>query len=337
MSINSSAGVNAIFGGNPNFITVNNAGARVLVRNAVTIAPVVTLGNISFADSIIIATTSTSNALTSAAGTIVTIASCQVLIPAFNNVARVALSGFYSIFNSVYDKPNSTLVALSASGGSTSSIDYFQFINADKFIKQGGTTTQFLKANGDIDSNLYLTAGTVAGSTNETTSIVDVYPRSGNFSGIPSSATTYFTFFTPRWDATVSSISVASGSTQTTGQSLVRFGLYTVAGDGTATLVARTASDSTIFSSANAVYNRVFNTTGSYPSTYALVAGTRYAIGVVVVAATTGTVQTAFNSIPLALSTLSPRMTGLVAATSDLPTTAASYSATTLGVWGRLS
>jgi hypothetical protein len=34
---------------------------------------------------------------------------------------------------------------------------------------------------------------------------------------------------------------------------------------------------------------------------------------------------------------LSPRMTGLVAATSDLPTTATSYSTSTVGIWGRLS
>jgi hypothetical protein len=156
MSINSSAGVNAIFGGNPNFITVNNAGARVLVRNAVTVAPVVTLGNASFADSIIIATTSTSNALTSAAGTIVTIASCQVLVPAFNNVARVALSGFYSIFNSVYDKSNSTLIALSATGGSTESIDYFQLINADRLLMQNGTAPTANLTGGGI---LYVEAG----------------------------------------------------------------------------------------------------------------------------------------------------------------------------------
>ena len=156
ININSSAGVNAIFGGNPNFITVNNAGARVLVRNAVTVAPVVTLGNISFADSIILATTSTSNAITAAAGTFVTIASCQVLVPAFNNVARVALNGFYSIFNSVYDKPLSTLVALSGTGGSTGSIDYFQYINADRFLMQNGTAPAANLTGGGI---IYVEAG----------------------------------------------------------------------------------------------------------------------------------------------------------------------------------
>jgi len=156
VNITSTAGVVAIFGGNPSFITVNNAGARVLVRNAVVISPVVLAGNASFADSIIIATTSTANAITASAGTIVTLASSQILIPSFQNVARVSLSGFYSIFNTVYDKSNSTLAALSATGGSTDSIDYFQFINADRLLMQNGTAPTASLAGGGI---MYVEAG----------------------------------------------------------------------------------------------------------------------------------------------------------------------------------
>ena len=186
-----------------------------------------------------------------------------------------------------------------------------------------------------FDTDAYETS--LIGSTNQSATAVDVAPRVGNFTGTPSSSTTYFTFFTPRTTTAVTSISVASASTQTTGQSLVRFGLYTIDGSGNATLVARTASDSTIFSALNTVYTRTFNTTGGYPSTYTLVAGTRYALGVVIVAATVGTVYTAFDNIPAPLSTLAPRMTGLVAATADLPTSATSYSTSTVGIWGRLS
>jgi hypothetical protein len=186
-----------------------------------------------------------------------------------------------------------------------------------------------------FDTDAYETS--LIGSTNQSSTVVDVAPRVGNFTGTPSSATTYFTFFTPRTTTAVTSISVASASTQTTGQSLVRFGLYTIDGSGNATLVARTASDSTIFSALNTVYTRTFNTTGGYPSTYTLVAGTRYALGVVIVAATVGTVYTAFDNIPAPLSTLAPRITGLVAATNDLPTSATTYSTSTVGIWGRLS
>lgn len=186
-----------------------------------------------------------------------------------------------------------------------------------------------------FDTDAYET--TLIGSVNQSSTAVDVFPRIGNFSGTPSSETTYFTFFTPRTTTTISSISVASASTQTTGQSLVRFGLYTVDGSGNATLVARTASDTTIFSALNTLYTRSLNTTGGYPASYTLTAGSRYALGVVIVAATVGTVYTAFNSIPAPLSTLSPRITGLVAGTTDLPTSATTYSTSTVGVWGRLS
>jgi hypothetical protein len=34
---------------------------------------------------------------------------------------------------------------------------------------------------------------------------------------------------------------------------------------------------------------------------------------------------------------LSPRVTGLVASTSDLPTSATTYSTSTVGIWGRFS
>jgi len=157
-NITSSAGLIAIFGGNPNFITINNSGARVIVKNAVTVAPVLISGNANFVDCIIIATTGTSNAITTSAGTIVTLANSQIVVPTFNNVARVSLSGFYSIFNTVFDKPNSFLIPLSSTGGTTNSIDYFQFINADKFIKQGGTSLEYLMADGSVSAG---SAGTV--------------------------------------------------------------------------------------------------------------------------------------------------------------------------------
>jgi len=144
----------AIFGGNPNFITVNNAAARVIVKTAVTVAPVLTAGSLSLVDSIVVA--AVTNAFTSAAGTFTTLANSQFLISALNNVAPVVLNGFYSILNCVFDKPNSTLVALSGTGGSTESIDYFQFINADRFLMQNGTAPTASLTGGGI---IYVEAG----------------------------------------------------------------------------------------------------------------------------------------------------------------------------------
>jgi len=163
------AGLVAIFGGNPNFVTVNNASANVIVKSAVTVSPVLTAGTLSLVDSVVGA--AVTNAVTSAASSVITLANCQFLTSALTGVAPVVLNGFYSILNCVYDKPNSTLVALSGTGGTTNSIDYFQYINADKFITQGGTSSQFLKADGSVDSNTYLTgnqtitmSGDVSGS-----------------------------------------------------------------------------------------------------------------------------------------------------------------------------
>jgi len=154
------AGLVAIFGGNPNFTTVNNASANIIIKSAVTVAPVLTSGTLSLVDSIVVA--AVTNAITSASSSVITLANCQMLTSALSNVAPVVLSGFYSILNCVYDKTNSTLVALSATGGSTNSIDYFQYINADKFITQGGTSSQYLKGDGSLalfPDNIVYTSG----------------------------------------------------------------------------------------------------------------------------------------------------------------------------------
>lgn len=195
--------------------------------------------------------------------------------------------------------------------------------------KLADASVTLAKLNSNAFTNL-------AGNLNQSLSIVDVAPRYGNTTGTTSSGTVYFSMFTPMWTSTVSSISVVSGTTQATGATLIRFGLYTVVND-TATLVAQTASDTTIFSSTNTLYNRVFSTVGGFPATYTLQAGTRYAIGVIVVATTPGNVYTAFGPNPAAISTLSPRITGAVALQSDLPTSVSSFASTTVGPWGRLS
>jgi hypothetical protein len=149
------AGQVSIDNSNSNFVTVNNAGASVLVRNAIScVSPVLTAGTLNLVDSTIIA--AVTNAVTSAAGTVLTMANCQLVTSALNNVAPVVLNGFYSIFNTVFDKPNSTLVALSGTGGSTGSIDYFQLINADRLLMQNGTAPTANLAGGGI---LFVEAG----------------------------------------------------------------------------------------------------------------------------------------------------------------------------------
>jgi hypothetical protein len=134
-------------------LTVTNASATVIVRNSPqVVVATVTAGTLALSNSLVFSTTNSGNAITTSAGSVVTLSNLNILIPAGSNVARVSLSGFYSIIDCVFDKPNSTLIATSATGGSTNSIDYFQYINADKFITQGGTSTQFVKGDGSLDS-----------------------------------------------------------------------------------------------------------------------------------------------------------------------------------------
>ena len=147
------SGLVDIYGGNTNFITVNNASANVLVKNGTTVAPVLTAGSLSLVQTVVIA--AVTNAVTSAAGSVITIANSQLITSALTGVAPVVLNGFYSIFNTVFDKPTSTLAASSGTGGTTNAIDYFQYINADKFITQGGTSSQYVKGDGSLDSVAY--------------------------------------------------------------------------------------------------------------------------------------------------------------------------------------
>jgi hypothetical protein len=173
-----------------------------------------------------------------------------------------------------------------------------------------------------------------SGSRNEDPTTVDVAPRQGNWSGSVANGNAYFTFFTPRWNITADNIRVVSSGTAATGTTAARLGLYTFDGT-TATLVARTAVDTSLFASTNTAYVRSFNTTGGFPATYDLVAGQRYALAVLWTGASPATVYTAFELIPSAMSTLSPRMTGLVAGQTDLPATAAAFTASIVGPWGR--
>jgi hypothetical protein len=115
--------------------SVSNASASVTIRGANQIVtPSVTAGVLTIENSIVVSSSPSSNAITSSASSTITLANSFVLNSAGASVERIALSGFYSILNVVYDKANSTLAASSGTGGSTNSVDYFQYINADRVI-----------------------------------------------------------------------------------------------------------------------------------------------------------------------------------------------------------
>lgn len=91
------------------------------------------------------------------------------------------------------------------------------------------------------------------------------------------------------WDGiTVDRITFDTGSAAA-GLTLCRFGLYRVETSNDLTLLARTANNTSLLSTANtAIGNSIgtFDTTGGYPATYTLIKGVSYAVGVIQVGTT---------------------------------------------------
>jgi hypothetical protein len=162
-------------------LTVNNASAQVIVANTRSMAaPTVTTGFL-FLSSLSIFTSGT-YAVTVNAGA-VQIATCQLY-----NITGTALKGVdinggtYSIFNSLLDYAGSDFTG--ATNGNPNA--HFGQITADALITRGGTSSQFVKGNGTLDSNVWASAQTVAtigGSTTLTSS------NAGTFNIVSSAAT----------------------------------------------------------------------------------------------------------------------------------------------------
>ena len=136
------AGVVSIVGNKCWGVTVANASANVLVKDCFqVVAPNSIAGNLQFDGCAIFAAAPTTNAVTSSAGSFVTLANSFVLNSAGSSVERISLLGSYSILNLVYDKANSTLT-----GTNLNAVDYFSVIDAetlnltnDLSISNGGT------------------------------------------------------------------------------------------------------------------------------------------------------------------------------------------------------
>jgi len=89
----------------------------------------------------------------------------------------------------------------------------------------------------------------------------------------------------PERNFTVGNLGFITGTTAASGLTLCRFGIYTRSGT-TFTLVARTASDTTLFAAASTRYTRALDTTGGYPATYDFVAGNEYWISAITIGTT---------------------------------------------------
>lgn len=188
-----------------------------------------------------------------------------------------------------------------------------------------------------LSSNVLLSSA-LAQSQQQTTSLVDVFDRRlVNTTINLVSGGIYWSFFTAAWTATVTQISMAS-SGSASALSLARMGLYTADAAGNATLVARTASDTTLFTSP-ALFTRSFSTVGGYPSSYTLQAGSRYATAMTLVSGgNPGAMRSA--ACPSDVATLTPRVQGVRNGNSELIASQVSgqFNGTVQSaIWARLS
>lgn len=124
------------------------------------------------------------------------------------------------------------------------------------------------------------------------------------------------TYFTAVKSETIASIRMVTGSTAAGATpTLVRAGIYTVAGNGDLTLVASTANDTTLLAAPNTSYTKALS------SSYAVTAGTRYAVGLLVVTAAAAPTVPAWGGTLNATELVGPRFAASLSGQSNLPST----------------
>jgi hypothetical protein len=253
------------------------------------------------------------------------------------NTGATGSSGVVTVNAPITNAGTSTAANLSVSAGTTTDAGILQLTDS---VSSTSTTTaatpNSVKTAYDL-GNSAVTYGNLAKVLQNSTSVVDVLPRFVTYTNLgQSSGFAYFMFFTAPQSVSVTQISMQSGTTPSASLTLARMGLYTVDSSDNTTLVARTANDTTLFNASNAINTRSFDTTGGYPSSYSLVAGTRYALALIQVGTTPASVFGINASQNLILS-LAPRMSGNASGLSDLPTSRTSYTNFSAQYWGRFS
>jgi hypothetical protein len=212
-----------------------------------------------------------------------------------------------------------------------------------------GVLSSSLITNADVATGAAIDVTKISGAYTRSNKNTEEYRLASTFDILPRtviqasrtllSGIVYTTPFTPTENFTMTNFQTycTTGGTDVGGTIVRRMGLFTVSGT-TLTLVARTASDATLWNTSNTLYTRALSTTGGYPSTYTLNAGTTYAFGAI--AYNTGgtfnvpTISAGSSQTQL----LQPYVMLGVGSQTDLPTAATSMSTiSNLQVFARLT
>ena len=130
------------------------------------------------------------------------------------------------------------------------------------------------------------------------------------------------TYFTARASRSSTGVRAINNGAAGATPSLVRFGLYSIAADGAGTLRASTVNDTAVFATGNTPYTK------NWSVAYDLVAGQRYAYGLLVV--TAAATPTFHGCVALsgygAESGVAPRICGHLTGQADLPNSFADAS-----------
>lgn len=123
-----------------------------------------------------------------------------------------------------------------------------------------------------------------------------------------------FSFFTARKTETINSVrvppgAVAAGATPT----LIRVGIYSVAANGDLALIFSSVSDTSKLASTSS------SSSFALSATWSKVAGTRYAVGLLVVTAATAPQVPGQNNMPTTEGAVAPRINGALSSQADLP------------------
>ncbi len=234
------------------------------------------------------------------------------------NGSKVVINDYYEGSAGNPDDPNSNPQAsLKVDSGCTVVVNNYQNVTAMSLA--GGTTTLMPDALSSLPS----------GGIDNLTSSQNTLPRFICASAVSmgASQSLRLSYFTATASGTFTQLRTAT-ATPAAGAtpSLCKMGLYSIDGAGAGTLIASTASDTTLWSATNTVYTRATQ------ASYTVTAGSRYALAVLVVtgAAIPSIIGASMAGSAAANSIMAeaPRAAGSLGSQADLPPSFADASLT---------